>query len=173
MAERGAGLATLGGWLDAAMSGLVALIIFTIMAVTAADVVGRYFFSAPMKVAYEVTQSGMALVIFGALPLVTARYEHVSTALFTHSFGRIGRLVRYGSVALTCAIACGIFAWRLWAQAGMDADVGTTLPVSHLPFYPVSYFMAVLAAATSIILAAQSIWILSGNEPAATSEPAA
>lgn len=140
---------------DVALTICVAAIIFTVMTVTAIDVVGRYFFSAPLRVAYEVTQIGMALIIFASLPQVTARYEHVATALFVERQAEWLRKLRHISSSIIACTACAIFSWRLWVQALDDFNIGLAMPVSKIPEYPLSFAMAGFAAVTTVILLLQ------------------
>lgn len=72
---------TVLGPLEWVLSVFVALVLFYLMALRCVDVVGRYGFNAPVPGASELTGLGLSLLIFGALPIVTARSEHVSVSL--------------------------------------------------------------------------------------------
>ena len=48
------------------------------MPLTCVDVIGRYFFVAPIFGAFELTEMMLAALIFAGLPLVTLRNEHVT-----------------------------------------------------------------------------------------------
>ena len=54
------------------VSGTVSsLTLFGLMALTCVDVVGRYFFNAPLDGATELTQIMLGIVVFAILPLVS------------------------------------------------------------------------------------------------------
>ena len=63
-----------------------AIVLFLMMTITAVDVVGRYFFNKPLAGGFEITEIGLALLIYCALPLVSARREldisHLSCSQF-------------------------------------------------------------------------------------------
>ena len=52
-----------------------------VVGLTVADVVGRYFFNAPLGGATELTEFGVAVVVFSALPAVTWNQGHVAVDL--------------------------------------------------------------------------------------------
>lgn len=54
-----------------------ALLLFSLILVTCVDVIGRYFFSAPLRGAFEITELLLAALVFTALPLTTERREHI------------------------------------------------------------------------------------------------
>ena len=56
-----------GRWwlrLDFALKIIMAVFLFVMMVLTAADVIGRYVFNAPISGAFEIVQYLMALVVF-------------------------------------------------------------------------------------------------------------
>lgn len=61
--------------------------------ITVIDVIGRYFFSAPLNGAFELTEVLVAALVFAALPLTTERREHVEVDLLQPlSRGPLGRV---------------------------------------------------------------------------------
>ncbi len=138
-----------------ALMVLLALELIAMMILTVVDVVGRYGFNAPLAGAKELTVVLLALVVFGAAPLVTADRTHITTALFDEALhGGLLRL-RDTGVALIGAVACGVLAWRLGVQAGdMHALRGAT-PLFGLPIAPVLYFLAAMSALCAVI----SLWL--------------
>ncbi|HEY1226319.1 MAG TPA: TRAP transporter small permease subunit [Ramlibacter sp.] len=63
--------------LELACGLLAGLALFAIMALTFFDVLGRKFASNSIPGSLELTELLMVVVIFGALPLVSERGEHV------------------------------------------------------------------------------------------------
>ena len=60
---------------------LAAVLLFCLMALTCADVIGRYFLGTPIYGAFEMTEMLLAALIFAGLPLVTLRNDHVTVDL--------------------------------------------------------------------------------------------
>lgn len=103
-------------WLVSIYDGLVSacavivgvLILLTVLLVTS-DVVGRYFFAAPIGWVFEVTEHILVCVPFLGMAWLARRGEHVQIdivvqALSTHWRRRIGVLAD-GLSCLACAIA--------------------------------------------------------------------
>ena len=61
-------------------------LLFAMMTLTFVDVVLRYFFNAPIKGGFEVTELMMAVLIFAGLPLVSRKNEHVTIDAFDRFF---------------------------------------------------------------------------------------
>lgn len=139
------------------------LVLLGMVAVTSVDVLGRYLFNAPLGYAFELTQMGMALLVFCALPSVTLRSEHVTVGLF-ENWGR-GRLqaVRDTIIALLMVVVSLFLAWRLWrltmrfydyndrtAVLGMPTSVFAGLAVVAFALVGVAAIVVMLAAALRI-----------------------
>ena len=62
---------------------LAALVLLWLVGLTCVDVVGRYFFRAPVTGAVELVQLSMAGIIFLTLPLMFLKNEHVIVDLFS------------------------------------------------------------------------------------------
>ncbi|MGB0635733.1 MAG: TRAP transporter small permease [Paracoccaceae bacterium] len=64
------------------ISSMAAIVLFWIVAVTCVDVIGRYFFNAPLYAGTELVQVSMAGVIFLSLPAMFFRHDHIVVDLF-------------------------------------------------------------------------------------------
>jgi TRAP-type C4-dicarboxylate transport system permease small subunit len=147
MAGRRLDLPRVVAFADRALGVLSSITLFSMMILTVVDVIGRYILNAPLHGAYELTEVLLALVVFGAAPLVTRRGTHVTTALFDDRMGPGVRRVRDASVGVFCAGLCAVLAWRLWVQADAAAAMGQGTALLDVPVAPVIYFMAVMSAA--------------------------
>jgi TRAP-type transport system small permease protein len=85
--------------------------LFAIMALTFFDVLGRKFLSNSIPGSLEITELLMVIVIFGALPLVSERGEHVEFDSLDLTC-RSGCASSRGSSCTCCARRC------CWAWAG-------------------------------------------------------
>ncbi len=146
--------------------GLIAVAAVTILfmtGLTGVDVLGRYFFGAPIAGAFELTEFAMAISVFSALPIVSLRRKHVTADLFTDrlSPGLRGLHERFVDAAGLTLFA--ILTWRLWLEAGDAAAYGTTAGILALPMAPLSYYAAALSGLNVLIFAAH---ILGLTKPA-------
>tara|TARA_R110000850_G_scaffold168543_1_gene293547 strand:+ start:65947 stop:66450 length:504 start_codon:yes stop_codon:yes gene_type:complete len=137
--------------LERLLGVLSALPVAVIVIVTFIDVFARYLFSAPLKGSMEIVEYAMALLIFTALPLVTRKRQHVSVSLIDNWVkGQAKRLKMTMCDALSAA-ALWLLAWRLWAQAVEDWDVGTQTEVLGLLNAPLNFSLAFLAAVAGLV----------------------
>lgn len=142
--------------LDRALGVLAAVTLFFMMGVTFIDVAMRKVLPGTFPAADELTKMSLGVLIFAALPLVTARREHVVISLFDGLFSRRWNTVRMIVVDVASAVLLAVLAWRL---AGLAIRFGTyddrTLFLDA-PWAPFAWFMfatAALASALALSLA--------------------
>ena len=148
------GLQKPAGLWKKALSALLALAMFGMMALTFVDVIGRYILSRPVPGSSELVQVLMAVVIAAGVPLVTLSREHISIGLLRGFFTGRGRwlldaLIMAGSIALLAFLA-----YCLWQQvvALHRSQMGTTF--LGIPIAPVALLLSVMIAFTGLIEAA-------------------
>lgn len=146
---------TVLGRLEMLLNAFVALVLFALMVLRCVDVVGRYAFSAPVPGASELTGLGLTLLIFGALPLVTAHSEHVSVSLLELIAGQRSKKLERVVLLVTSLLALSLMAWRLWDKAGTLASYGDGTSYLNVPLAPFAYFMSVMTALSVIVIALQ------------------
>lgn len=145
---------------DTALGAVAAAILFGMMAVTAVDVCGRYFFNSPLQGGYELTQILMLSVVFAALPSVTRRTEHITVGLFENAFRGWARNIRDAIIALVVVVGSAYLAWRLYILAGRFGAFGDTTATSRIPLAPFAYAGAAamaLCALAAILHAAEAL----------------
>ena len=140
------------GWLDWTLGLAIAITLFLMMWITFIDVVGRYVFNYPLHGAYEITELALAVLVFGGLPLVTERQEHVATPLFDHFLRGPALRLKALAVDLAGLVSCSVLAWRLWVQAGATEALHTQTQVLHIDTAPFVYFMAATSAISALTL---------------------
>ena len=134
------------GRLEMLLSLFVALVLFALMVLRCVDVVGRYVFNAPVPGTSELTGLGLALIIFAALPIITAHSEHVSVGLLEMVGGRYTRRIERVTLLVTSLAALSLMAWRLWDKAQSLASYGDFTSYLNVPVAPFAYFMSVMTA---------------------------
>jgi TRAP-type transport system small permease protein len=131
--------------------GLAALALFVIMWLTFVDVTGRKFFSHSVPGGLEMTEILMVVVIFGALPLVSVRGEHVVFDSFDAYLPDWLRRVQLRLVHAVCAGAFGLMAWLMTVRAQRFAEYGDTTVHMQWPIAPVAWLMAALLLLTAAV----------------------
>ncbi len=158
----------LSQWLSRSLGILAAVVLFFMMMLTFVDVIGRYLFSLPVPGGFEITEMMMATLIFAGLPLVTARKEHVTIDLFDHFIPSMMRRPRDGMMHLFCAVMMGAITWRLSVKAAETVEYGDVTAILNIPMWPMTYFMVIMSAATTVVLAMLTVttFLRSNNTPA-------
>src|SRR5262245_66592816 len=91
-------------WLDRVLGTAAAILLFCLMALTTADVVGRYIFNRPIRGAFEITELLLLTLIFAGLPLASRADEHVTLDFIDMVLGNRGRLLLRRFVDLVCGL---------------------------------------------------------------------
>jgi TRAP-type transport system small permease protein len=140
-------------------SGLLsAAALFSIMWLTLADVTGRKFLNHSVPGGLEITEILMVIVIFGALPLVSWRGEHVVFDSLDRWIPDGLKLVQARLVHLSCAGLFGLMAWLLLQRGRRFAEYGEITVHLQLPMGPVAWLMAVLLLLTALVHVVLMIW---------------
>ena len=137
--------------LELACGLLAGLALFAIMALTFFDVLGRKFASNSIPGSLELTELLMVIVIFGALPLVSERGEHVEfDSLDPYLPLWLRRLLALAVHLLCAAVLLGL-AGLMWRTGGQFMETGETTAQLRLLKAPFIYGMAVLCALTGLV----------------------
>jgi TRAP-type C4-dicarboxylate transport system permease small subunit len=134
------------------LSGVLAgLALFATMVLTFFDVLGRKLLDHSIAGSLEMTELMMVIVIFGALPLVSARGEHIVFDSLDPIWPKCLRNLHLRLVHLVCATALISLGWLMW-QTGHDFQVmGETTAQLGIPKSPFIYGMGILCAFTGLI----------------------
>ncbi|MDB5913290.1 MAG: Tripartite ATP-independent periplasmic transporter, DctQ component [Ramlibacter sp.] len=125
--------------------------LFAIMALTFLDVGGRKLLDNSIPGSLELTELLMVVVIFGALPLVSLRGEHVLfDSLDSHLPAPILRLQKSIINLLIAAALIGLAA-LMWKTAGQFALTGETTAQLKFAKAPFIYGMAVLCGIAGLV----------------------
>lgn len=140
-------------WLETALKAVVATLMFAMMALTTADVFGRYVFVAPVRGAYEIVQALLALLLFAALPLVSRDDAHINVDLFDRAIRGQLRWYRRLVILAASAAVVAFIAHRLWLLGDVFAAGNRVMGAIEIPLAPLTYAMAALAMVTIAVLA--------------------
>ena len=138
-------------WLDRVLGTAAAVLLFCLMMLTTADVIGRYVFNWPIRGAFELTELLLLTLIFAGLPLASRADEHVTLDFIDLLLGNSGRLLLRRFVDLFCGLLFLGLAHRVWIKADKIAGYGDTTEVLRVPVGPFVYFLAIMVAVTGIV----------------------
>src|SRR3954465_12316962 len=130
---------------------LSGIALFAIMALTFFDVLGRKLASHSITGSLEITELLMVVVIFGALPLVSRRGEHVEFDSLAPYLPLWVRRAQAVIVHLLCAAVLLALAWLMWRTGGQFLETGETTAQLRVLKAPFIYGMAVLCAITGAV----------------------
>ena len=138
-------------WLETLSALLAGLALFAIMVLTFFDVAGRKLLSHSITGSLELTELLMVVVIFGALPLVSERGEHVVFDSLDPIIPRWLRTVQRVLVHLLCASALLALGWLMWKTGNDFVASGETTAQLKILKAPFIYGMGVLCAFTGVV----------------------
>ncbi len=128
----------------------VASLVFIMMAITFADVWGRYFFNMPVYGAADIIAHLMALVVFASLPRISMKQEHITVDLFDHLVPKVLRKPRDIMVNLICAIALFYMAWQVGLMTLDFIEYGDTSNDLLIPKAWIGGFITIFTAISGI-----------------------
>jgi TRAP-type transport system small permease protein len=125
--------------------------LFAIMALTFFDVGGRKLLSQSIPGSLELTELLMVVVIFGALPLVSQRGEHVVfdslDSYLPASVRRFQGILVHALIGVAL-IGLGYLMFKTGQQFAINGDNTAQLKIDKAPFL---YGMGVLSAITGLV----------------------
>ena len=137
---------------------LAGLALLAIMVLTFLDVSGRKLMSQSITGSLELTELLMVVVIFGALPLVSLKSEHVVfdslDAVLPPFMQRIQRTL----VDLVCAALLFGLAYLMWHTGGEFAVTGETTAQLKITKAPFIQGMGVLCGLTGLVHLTKAFW---------------
>ena len=135
-----------------------ALLLFSLILVTCVDVIGRYFFSAPLSGAFEVTELLLAALVFMALPLTTERKEHIEVDLLNTFMSVSTKRYLDAFAGLFSAALLATLAWRLASHAISAAEDGATTNALGIALAPFGYLAAFSCLVSAFIAFMRGIY---------------
>ena len=144
------------------LENISALLLFLMMALTFVDVIGRYFFTAPIFGAAEMIQFLLAMTIFGGLSLVNARDSHITVELLEPWLQkRIPRLQPI-IVQTFSVVVKTIIAWQLTVFAIEANHLGSMTVVLE---WPLVIVVGTVAGLSIVSLIAQILGLILSDDP--------
>jgi len=137
--------------IDAVLGIASSALLFGMMLLTFADVVGRYLLNRPIRGAFEITELALLVLIFAGLPLVSRADEHVTMDFIDRVLPPAGRRALVRLVHAFCAAVMFFLTWQIWIKAGTISGYGDTTDVLRIAVGPFVYFMDAMIALTGLV----------------------
>ena len=112
------------------------------MLLTAADVVGRYFFNSPFAGTYELIELLMGFFSPVAILYCTVNKKHISVDIFFEHFPRVIQVVAVAMTAACELCMTALIAYESIFLVQELMDNGTATPVLDLPYWPAGCMIA-------------------------------
>ena len=135
-------LIRLNGRVTMWLARIAAVFLALVATVTFCDVFARYVFLKPFSFTVEVTEFGMALIVFLAVGLVTHDNAHISVDVVTLRMPDRARAALALVISAIAMVYLVIMAWRLWVQAFYLLGKGDRTQIWALPYGPLAIIMA-------------------------------
>lgn len=143
---------------------IACILLFAMMFLTFADVMGRYLFSAPLPATYEVVSLMMPAIIFCALPLTVLNENHITVDLLDDIIPLPMAKIQAIFVHLFCTVSLGLIAWRLAVKSMTQYEYEEVTDELFLPMWPFSTLMAVLCAVATLAALGNVVLVLRGRK---------
>ncbi|MEM7290157.1 MAG: TRAP transporter small permease [Pseudomonadota bacterium] len=129
-----------------ALENFSSAIIFIMMILTFADVIGRYILNKPIFGASEMISALLALAIFSGLGVTNARDDHITVELFEDPIRRrLGPVIYEIIIQLFSVAAMTLIAVVLFEHAVESYQLNSLTVVLEMPLYYVTGFVSFLA----------------------------
>lgn len=129
-----------------ALENFSSVIIFIMMLLTFADVIGRYVINKPIFGASEMISALLALAIFSGLGVLNARDEHITVELFEDPVRKLFTPFIYEIIIQVFSIvAMSLIAVVLYEHAVEAYHINSLTVVLEMPTYYITGFVAFLA----------------------------
>lgn len=151
-----------------------ALTTLGLVLLTVADVIGRYFFGAPILGATELTRLGMAVLIFTSLPVISGRGEHICVDLFDGYYSSKIARWRDGIINVIFGICLLFLLPRINVLAQRAMTYGEHTEYLKLPVFYINYFFLFWVGVAALSLLFRGILMLLNiikNDDAQQNEP--
>jgi len=135
---------------SAAVAGVV---LVALMLLTVADVVGRYFFNAPLNGVFDLTQFAVLIMTFLSFAYCGFRGAHVMIELLYDRIPKGAQLVCRRASNAVGAVLFAVIAWRAIIQSYDVREFNETSQLLTIPFWPFYYVVAFGAGLFALVLA--------------------
>ncbi|GAA0691373.1 hypothetical protein GCM10009104_17820 [Marinobacterium maritimum] len=136
-------------WLAFFLEVVSASVLFFLMALTCVDVLGRYLFNSPLHGGTEMTEIGLAVMVFAAMPVITWRGGHIVVDLLDRFLG--SKIVKVLSLfaALVMSSSLYFLALRIFELGERSIRRGVVTEFLAMPTGYIVQYIAIMSWATA------------------------
>ncbi|RVU32637.1 TRAP transporter small permease [Neptunomonas marina] len=151
-------------WLAFALELVAALTLFFLMILTCADVVGRYFFGNSVDGATELTEIGIAVLVFAEMPVVTWRGGHVVVDILDRMWGNVALKALGLLSALLMSGSLYYLGVRIYQLAERSLRREEVTELLELPVGYIVQYIAVMSWLTAALMISYGVYRLFTEE---------
>jgi TRAP-type C4-dicarboxylate transport system permease small subunit len=145
-------------WLAFALELVAAVTLFLLMFLTCADVVGRYFFGNSVDGTTELTEIGIAILVFAEMPIITWRGGHVVVDILDKMWGSVAVKVLGLLSALLMSSAMYFLGVRIFELAERSLRRDEITELLEIPVGYIVQYIAVMSWATAALMITYGIY---------------
>jgi len=133
------------------------LMVAALVALTFADVILRYFFSAPLRGRQDLVEMGMVLSILLAAPYTWRINGHIDVDLYKALPWHAAEKIRLIGIRLLVAAIFGIIAWMAWRGAEDAALFNEATNMILIPHRPFMLFIGIVCVIHTALLLTECV----------------
>jgi TRAP-type transport system small permease protein len=148
-----------GGWLVRWLRPVYTLMhvgagltMLVLLAWTVTDIVGRAFFSSPVRGTVEITELAVVVLVYLGLARTESQDAHISVDLLYIRLGVRAKLALRVFAGVVSVAVLTVMTWRLWVYAGSLEAGGYTTGIRRIPLYPVALLGVIGSAMFTVAL---------------------
>lgn len=145
-------------WLAFALELVAALTLFFLMMLTCVDVAGRYFFGNAVDGATEMTEIGIALMVFAEMPVITWRGGHVAVDILDRMWGSVMLKVLALLSALIISTSMYVLGDRIFDLAARSLRRDEVTELLQIPVGYIVQYIAFMSWATAALMITYGIY---------------
>lgn len=148
-------------WIAFILEAISVVVLFSLMLMTCLDVGGRYLFNNSIDGSIELTRTGLALMVFAAMPVITWRGAHIVVDLIDGFLSH--KTIKYLTLFSALLISSSLYfvAFRIFELAERSLRRGVVTEYLEMPEGYIVYYIAIMSwvtAATMITYGVHRIW---------------
>jgi len=148
-------------WIAFLLEAIAVVILFSLMVMTCLDVGGRYLFNNAIDGSIELTRTGLAILVFAAMPVITWRGAHIVVDLIDGFLSH--KIIKYLTLFSAVLISSSLYfvAVRIFELAERSLRRGVVTEYLEMPEGYVIYYIAIMSwvtCATMITYGVYRIW---------------
>lgn len=137
-------------WLAFFFELISSMALFALMVLTCIDVIGRYFLHSPVLGAAELTEIGLAIVIFSSMPVITWRGGQIVVDLIDHVLPSKALKVLMALSSTIVAFSLYFVAFRIYAIGARSLKRGIVTDFLSIPTGYVIQYIAIFSWITAL-----------------------